>query len=307
MITTINYEKCPIEMFYTVFDKSQKGVELTDEEFYEIQRFKGHITLSLLQSKLFHLHLEKVFSSKCSYRYLRHLDELEILEKVFPSIHALKGIDGGHYHNETVFTHVMNSLRALEKLDLPWLVKLSALYHDCGKQKYEDFDDGRRRFNNHAAFGTQLVECDLRRLKFPEGIIDTPKTLVSVHMQQVDGKKSIFKLKRILDEHKIPFKYFMWVRYADNKGSIKCKTNFMFYWSLYKKCLQTLYPKHEPAISDLKINGHDLMSMFDRKPGPWLGKILQGLFEGWQRGHVKNEKEDLCDFAKELYLFYEVD
>lgn len=298
-MSTTYYEKCPIEMFYTIFDKSQKGVELTDEEFYEIQRLKGHVTLNLLQTNAFRVHLEKVFSSSCAYRYLRHLDELELLEKVFPSIHALKGIDGGHYHNETVFTHVINSLRALEKLELPWFVKLAALYHDCGKQKYEDFDDGRRRFNNHAAFGAQLVESDLRRLKFSRDIIDTLKTLVSIHMQQVDGKKSIFKLKRILDEHKIPFKYFMWVRYADNKGSVKCKTDFMFYWRLYRTCLKTLNPKHEPSISDLNVNGYDLMSVFNKKPGPWLGHILKRMFSEWQGGTLENTKDILIAFAKE--------
>ena len=151
---------------------------LDDVHFYLFIRIRKLITEKVLKDEKTFDIIKAAFESKYAYNFVKLLEEVELLEIVFPSIYALIKVDGGHYHNETVYSHVMGALRALDKLNLPWYIKLAALYHDCGKSKWEISNEGRRRFTNHATFGAQLVEGDLRRLKFPIGIISTVKTLV---------------------------------------------------------------------------------------------------------------------------------
>ena len=126
-------------------------------------------------------------------------------------------------------------------------------------------------------------------------------------MAQVDGPHSIRKLARALDEKKIPHKYFFWVRYADNKGSAVHKTDFRYYWRLYLKFKRTLYVKKEPSVTDLCVNGHDLMKVFHKKPGKWLGALLKYLFVGVQERGYKNEKEYLITEAKKFMEWYSND
>lgn len=295
------YRILAVLYYYSVVKREQ----LPDELFYIIIRIRKYLTEEMLASEEVRELIRNVFAGDRAYEFVKVLEEVELLELVFPNIYALIKIDGGHYHNETVYSHVLGALRALRNVDVPWFVKLAALYHDCGKQKYEDFEDGRRRFSNHATSGAFFVECDLRRFKFDEGTVNTLKTLVLYHMSHLnDGNeihvKSLRKVKTVFEENNIPFKYFFWVRYADNMGSAKKKTNFMYYWGIYKRALQKLNPPREPSISDLKINGNNLIEDFGLTQGKVIGYVLKKLFNQWQASEIENVKEVLESKVRDL-------
>lgn len=233
-------------------------------------------------------------------RFIELLDKYELLKHFFPAVYATKGIDGGHYHNEIVYSHLLNALSALSDIDLPIEVYLAALYHDVGKVKYEILEDGRRRFTNHAVFSSELVERDLRRLKFDLGIICMAKSLCSLHMAYIGGKKSIFKLKNNLDENNIPLKNFFWLKYADSMGNNLRETNFMDFWKLYRQSLKILNEKPNPSIKDLEVNGRDLINIFNMSEGKEIGKVLRILFEKVQTGELINEREELLRYIPEV-------
>ena len=303
-------------LFILLLCAMNNRASVDDAHFYLFIRIRKLITNEILKDERTFDIIKAAFESKHAYNFVKLLEEVELLEIVFPSIYALIKVDGGHYHNETVYSHVMGALRALDKLNLPWYIKLAALYHDCGKSRWEISDEGRRRFTNHATFGAQLVEGDLRRLKFPIGIISTVKTLVCYHMSHMNDKEQIHvhslrKVKTKFDEMGIPFKYFFWIRYADNMGSAVKQTDFMYYWKVYKLSLKALNPPHIPSVKDLEVNGYDIMRNFGDHngggiEGKCIGYILRNLFELWQAGEVKNNYKDLILKARDLeYEFKE--
>lgn len=304
--------KNPVNILHAIFYYASvlNKSSFDDVYFYTIIRVRNRVTEEILQSKEIYEIIRKTFSNGSAYNFIKLLEEVELLEIVFPNIYALIKVDGGHYHNETVYSHVLGALRALDKVKLPWFVKLSALYHDVGKQKWEISEEGRRRFTDHAVFGKSLVEGDLRRLKFPLGIITTLKTLVCYHMAHINDKEQIHvhslrKLKAVFDENNIPLKYFFWVRYADNKGSAVKKTDFKYYWKVYRRCLEILHKKPEPSVKDLELNGYDIMRNFgdhngNGVEGKCIGYILRTLFDKWQNGEIENNYYDLLEEAKIL-------
>ena len=303
-------------LFILLLCAMNNRASVDDAHFYLFIRIRKLITDKILKDERTFDIIKAAFESKYAYNFVKLLEEVELLEVVFPSIYALIKVDGGHYHNETVYSHVMGALRALDKLNLPWYIKLAALYHDCGKSRWEISDEGRRRFTNHATFGAQLVEGDLRRLKFPIGIISTVKTLVCYHMSHMNDKEQIHvhslrKVKTKFDELGIPFKYFFWIRYADNMGSAVKQTDFMYYWKIYKLSLKALNPPHIPSVKDLEVNGYDIMRNFGDHngggiEGKCIGYILRNLFELWQAGKVENNYKDLILKARDLeYEFKE--
>lgn len=305
------YKDDPISMLKHLVMIAIAGSSLSDEDYYTILLNRNKLTLKHIQTDYCYNMIISPFKEGKGYNFIKLLEEVELLNLIFPSINKLIGVDGGHYHNETVYTHVTGALRALDKLKLPWYVKLAALYHDCGKQKWEISPEGKRRFTNHAPFGAQLVEGDLRRLKFPEGIISTVKTLVCYHMSHMNDQMQIHvhslrKVKAKFDELNIPFKYFFWIRYADNKGSAVKQTDFMYYWKVYRRSLKALNPPHVPSVKDLEMNGYDIMRNFGDHngggiEGRCIGFILKSLFNEWQEGKIENEYAVLLTRAKELH------
>jgi putative nucleotidyltransferase with HDIG domain len=295
-----------IQLFKILADVAS-GIEQLDYEcFYEILRLRKKLSIKTLKNTGIAEVVENVFSSGNAYKFVQILTEHELLELVFPGVNALLTVDGGHYHNELVYTHVMGALRALDKNPrLPWFVKLAALYHDVGKYTWEISDEGKRRFMNHAQKGAVITERDMTRLGISKDITGYLVTLVGMHMQQLDKGHSMRKLNRVFSEAKLDPKYFFWVRYADNKGSAVYKTDFMFYWNLYKKFKKSIKVIPKPSVKDLCINGHDLMKKFERGPGKWLGAVLAYLFKGVQERGYLNEKEYLLVEAEKFISWYD--
>ena len=54
------------------------------------------------------------------------------------------------------------------------------------------------------------------------------------------------------------------------------------------------------SINELAIDGNDVMKTLGLKPGPEIGKILQGLFEEADEDLSKNTKEYLLERVKQI-------
>lgn len=50
------------------------------------------------------------------------------------------------------------------------------------------------------------------------------------------------------------------------------------------------------CLKDLAVDGHDLMSWFDRKGGPWLNELLHRIAKAVITGEVKNETDQIRHF-----------
>lgn len=51
--------------------------------------------------------------------------------------------------------------------------------------------------------------------------------------------------------------------------------------------------------SELAVNGADFLAMFDKKPGPWLGRLLHDLEYAVVNGHIENEKSTLKEWGRQ--------
>ena len=68
---------------------------------------------------------------------------------------------------------------------------------------------------------------------------------------------------------------------------------------LFKKRLEEVQ-KHVFSITDLKIDGNDVMKQLNLKPGKQVGEILSKLFTEVEEGRLKNEKEALLSELKKI-------
>jgi tRNA nucleotidyltransferase/poly(A) polymerase len=68
---------------------------------------------------------------------------------------------------------------------------------------------------------------------------------------------------------------------------------------LFKKRL--IKVQKEPfKITDLKVNGYDVMRILEIKPGPKVGEVLKYLFEKVVKKKLKNEREVLLKEIEKL-------
>jgi tRNA nucleotidyltransferase (CCA-adding enzyme) len=87
------------------------------------------------------------------------------------------------------------------------------------------------------------------------------------------------------------------LREGDRLGSGARKTS----WRLEEMKQRIIEQLNQPlAVTDLAIDGHNLMTELQLKPGPILGKVLDELLEKVLENPELNVKEKLLSEAKKI-------
>ena len=102
-----------------------------------------------------------------------------ILGVIMPEMQRLVKLKQNAYHNQDAFGHSMSVLDASS----PELVKrLGALFHDIGKASTRTEKDGKVQFIGHADVGEGIARNVMKRLKYPNDMIDRVANIVKYHM-----------------------------------------------------------------------------------------------------------------------------
>ena len=129
-----------------------------------------------------HDEIMKVFSVWDPFAFVSLLDEIKLLEYVFPALYATKNIEQPvRYHPFDVYVHTMMSLYHLQRINKDYLVRFSMLYHDVGKVgQYSAYEKNLSRDEirailasplNHRVSWPELAKEDFARLTFSKAEI----------------------------------------------------------------------------------------------------------------------------------------
>jgi putative nucleotidyltransferase with HDIG domain len=179
------------------------------------------------------------------------------------------------------------------------IVRLATLLHDIGKVKtYRKDSSGLITFFNHEVVGARIAKEICYRLRFSKKQIDKIFILVRWHQFTVDERQTDSALRRFIRHvGKENLEDMLALRIGDRLGGGAKETSWRL--ELFKKRLEEVQ-KQPFSVSDLKINGHDVMKELEVKPGPIIGTTLNALFAEVEAGTLKNEREMLLERLKTL-------
>jgi tRNA nucleotidyltransferase (CCA-adding enzyme) len=227
---------------------------------------------------------------------LRYLLEIGALEMVFPELVDCVGVDQpGGYHKWDVFDHTMvcvdNAPRRLE-------VRLAALLHDVGKPQTRELVKDGATFYGHDRLSTQMTVEALRRLRYPNEIIEQVSKQVSRHMfSDRAGEKGIRRLIRSIGKESIYD--LLDLRRADivaqGMGQDPSEVD-----EFEAKVTEEIEKKPPFGLQDLAVNGDDIKSEFGVSEGPLVGQVLDDLLEMVLDDPSANIREKLLLRAKEF-------
>lgn len=241
--------------------------------------------------------LIKILSADFPADGIRLLYNAGLLEHILPELVKGAGMtQKGTHHKDDVLTH---SIKALEHCKSSnWVVRFATLIHDIGKPATFVERNGKATFYNHETTGAHIAKAICDRLHFSKADKDKVYMLVRWHMFSVsefltDAAVRRF-IRRIGPENTTDM---IDLRIADRLGSGSRETS----WRLedFKKRIIEVQ-KHIPSVTDLKVNGKDVMEVLKLSPGPKVGEILATLFEEIMEDPAKNEREYLLKRIKEI-------
>lgn len=219
-----------------------------------------------------------------------------LLKYVLPELIPTRGVEQAGHHTKDVWNHSLDALAACPSPDP--IVRLATLLHDVGKPVAYRKKEGKITFYGHEVVGARLVKRIAQRLHLSNKDTNRLWILVRYHMFAYDSKMSDAAIRRFIRKvGRENINDMMILRIGDRLGGGSRATSWRLR-ELQERIGKVLYTPMQ--ISDLKINGHDVMKILNLKPGPKVGKILEQLFKDVLIDSAKNDREYLLQRVKKI-------
>ncbi|MFC1475233.1 CCA tRNA nucleotidyltransferase [Candidatus Zixiibacteriota bacterium] len=228
---------------------------------------------------------------------LRLMLETGLLENIMPELVECVDVDQpGGFHKYDVFEHTLQVIDACPPI---LRLRLAALFHDINKPQHKRVVEKGATFYGHESSGSRTAKKVLKRLRYSNDTIKEIRMLVERHMFPTDiTDKGMRRLIRRVGQDLI-FD-LLDLRRADVVGQGMGGTTEDV--DQFEKDIKEEISKKPPfSLSDLEIDGKRIMKMFNLKPTPAVGAILDYLMEQVLDDPSNNKKEILESLAKEYY------
>lgn len=219
---------------------------------------------------------------------LRLAKDMGLLELVIPELVRMEEVPQGPYGPRDAFAHSLAALElvtvrkraARSHLDLRW----AALLHDLGKPATLSRDQAGIHFYNHQMIGADMAGAILSRLRLERRICNSVAKLVRMHMRplQYDGSWSDGAVRRLIVDAGSDLEKLMELARADLLAHDGHDEDLaLAALADLKARFDSLSEAHDVPGLRSPLDGRELMSLFNRRPGPWLREVKEYLL-----GHV---------------------
>jgi putative nucleotidyltransferase with HDIG domain len=275
---------------------SQLGFEIEPETLAAIrpslERFR------LVSPERVREELEKILRSPKPSTALRLMEETGMLAIVLPELVRCRGVEQKGLHRFDVLDHLYASVDAAPADPF---VRLAALLHDIGKPETRALGaDGIATFYGHEALSAREATQIMRRLRFPNAVIDEVAHLVRQHMFFYEDSWTDAAVRRFLARvGETEVERLFALRLADGTGMTGIPAPPESLDPLRRRIERILSDREAFKLKDLAIGGNELSSLGIPK-GPAMGKILAELLETVLDDPGQNTREKLLEIAGKI-------
>jgi len=245
--------------------------------------------------------LMKLLAAPQPSRGFEVLRKSGLLAILLPELQACVAVPQNRYHAYDVYFHTIYTVDSAPA-EKP-VVRLAALFHDVGKPLTRvERENGDATFYNHEFESARLAEQAMTRLRFARDTMEQVVHLVRCHMFDYRPEWTDAAVRRFVQKvgvEKIADLFDL--RIADNVGN-GLKTGFPHYLEEFRARIEgVLAARAALTLSDLKVDGKDVMRELGLPPGPRVGEVLGWLLEQVVEEPSLNERGRLLRRAREAF------
>lgn len=232
-------------------------------------------------------------------RGVRLLWELGLLPFVVPEMMEMVQMDQGRYRHKDIFEH---TLLVLERVAPDLILRWAALLHDIGKPRTFSYEDGEVHFWGHEHLGEQMGRAILQRLRLDNRTSESVARLVRMHLRanQYDETWTDGAVRRLVREAGDDLGRLFDLSRADvtSHRPVRVEAALARVAALERHCQELA---EQEAIQALQspLDGNELMTLFNRPPGPWIRKVKDYLLNLVIEGDLTHaDKERAAELAR---------
>lgn len=229
-----SFDDDPLRMLRAVRFASMYKFNIEEKTKHLIKE-KANLIKNISSERIMH-EIYIILKSKESFKYIRLMDELGLMDAIFPEVYKMKDIGKCYYHVLDAWHHSIKTVEEYENIieDLRFpvdiskmiceyldkdlssgkkirdILKLAALFHDIGKPESIYIDaENHIHFYNHDIKGEKVLSGITRRMKMGKKESSLIKKMVLYHMNPLSiyvngiSNKPLFKLFSDLEDDSI--------------------------------------------------------------------------------------------------------
>ncbi|HNV97337.1 MAG TPA: CCA tRNA nucleotidyltransferase [bacterium] len=303
--------------------------EFTGDKLSEDAIINNSYKINIIPKELLKKELDKIIQISNPEKFIKILDELNLLELVFPDIKELENCAGGPpYHMEgNTLLHTLLVCKNLKQNADP-ILKWSALFHDIGKIETRRVEIKNKKekvsFINHDKIGAEKTLKILKKMKFSKYDRDKISWLVGNHLnlfmqissfitnnsEKIAKDKSIKAIKktirRVGEEQVLRLINLAQADtnaciYEDEGAHIK---DFDYIFELFDIAKSELNEENKKGIDIKKIvNGKIIMQELKLNSGKKIGEIKNQIIEELFEQNFESKERAEEEFLKILKKF----
>jgi tRNA nucleotidyltransferase/poly(A) polymerase len=217
-------------------------------------------------------------------------------------------------YREQFAAHFANPLNADRSVRA--LLFFAALYHDIAKPACKTTgDDGRIRFWEHDERGAEMAAERANALHLSNDEIQRLRLIVLHHMRihfhsnrmenehKTPSRKAIYRFFRAAGEAGVDLVLLALADTRATRGHTLTQETWAATLDICRIFLENYWEKPAETVAPPRLlDGKEVMSAFDLKPGPRVGELLEAIREAQATGKVSTREEALayaCDWIKE--------
>lgn len=276
--------------------------EIEEKTFEAIKKYK-HYLQNISKERIRDEFNKILLSSKPSFG-IDMLRKTGILSMILPELEDCRGIDQNIFHKYDIYWHSLYTCDAAQN-DIN--LKLAALLHDVGKVKSLYYYKGQgidgNVFYDHEKYSEEIARNFMIKYRYSNQQINLVCKLIKHHMfyytkEWTDGAVRRF-IKRV-GEDLIPPLFSL--RVADRIGNGKNESYPGILIEFYDRIKRIIEEDHALKVTDLDIDGNDIMRELKLSPSKVIGEILDYLLEIVIDDPSNNKYDILINKAKEYYF-----
>ncbi|MCH5350035.1 MAG: HD domain-containing protein [Oscillospiraceae bacterium] len=222
----------------------------------------------------------------------------DVISRIIPEIKPCIGFDQhNRYHIYDIWKH---SAVSVEHSKHQEEVRLALMLHDIGKPGCFKLDDeGNGHFFGHEKIGAEMAEKILRRLRFPNDVVERTAKLIKYHyVTPVNDYKVVRRLLATVGEE--DFFLLAEVMKGDNRAKhSSCFERVHVLEAMSDKAQEIIDKKLCIKIADLAVSGSDMIEL--GFSGAEIGEVLKSLLDAVLDEKIGNTYDELMDYAENCH------
>jgi len=225
------------------------------------------------------------------------LQKTGIMEKVFPEIHIMYGMEQtSEWHHKDIFAHTLqvvdNAAELSEKMEL----RFAALVHDIAKPSTRRIDNKKGyTFHGHDAIGERMLNKVAHRMKLPNDLKEYLKKLTLLHLRPIALVKDIVTdsaVRRLMVAAGEDIDDLMTLCRADitTKNSKRVKQYLKNFEKVESK-MNNVAERDAMKAFQSPVRGDEIMTICGLTEGRKVGEIKEAIEEAILDGKIENSYE----------------